>query len=69
MDVQVKREERVGLWISVTHSQCFIPSVGITFDKVELNINVITGEFCCCQDFFSPPLGVECSVYPAQLMM
>lgn len=49
-----ERDECVGLRICVTHFHCFIPSVGIRFDNAELNINVITGGFCCCQDFFSP---------------
>lgn len=64
-----RARECVGLWISVTHFRCFIPSVGIRFDKVELNINVITGGFCCCQDFFSHQLRVESSVYLAKSMM
>ena len=54
-------------WISVTHFCCFIPWVGIRFDKVELNINVITGGFCCSRDFFSPQLRADSSVDLARL--
>ena len=66
-----RARECVGLRICVTHFRCFIPSAGIRFDKVGLNINVITGGFCCCQDFCSPqlPLRVESSVCLAELMM
>lgn len=57
--------ECVGFWKCVTHFTPFISAFGIRIDKVELGITVITGGFCCGQDFL--PVSLEKSLVFIQL--